>query len=158
VFCRLLDRSHFVHSLHFSWSLVPYTVPILYNLDTEEIPPLVQPAMPHFQVLAICCASCCSRSVLRSLKPGRVVKSATPVEDLMDHVRLVPPLTQRPLNQFSQPLLVDVYSELAPPICTLLFSHVAASCWRRRRRSRRRSRRPSGWWRSSAGSPGIYIS
>ncbi len=36
----------FVHSFHFSG----YTVPILYNSDTEEIPSLVQPAMPHFQV------------------------------------------------------------------------------------------------------------
>jgi hypothetical protein len=56
----------FVHSLHFSW----YTVPVLYNSDTEEFSPLVQPAMPHFQVVGICCATCCSRSVLRSLKPG----------------------------------------------------------------------------------------
>ncbi len=49
-----------------------------------------------FQVVGISCASCCSRSVLRFLKPCSVVKPASPMEDFMGHghVRLVPPLTQ----------------------------------------------------------------
>jgi hypothetical protein len=92
VFVVMLEMSRFVHSLHISW----YTISILYNSDAEEIPPLFQPPMLHFQVVEISCTSCCSRSVLCFLKPGSVVKPAAAVEDLMDHghVRLVPPLTQ----------------------------------------------------------------
>ncbi len=92
VFGMMLEMSRFVHSLHISW----YTIPILYNSYAEEIPPLFQPPMLHFQVVGISCASCCSRSVLRFLKLGGVVKPAFPVEDFMDHghVRLVPPLAQ----------------------------------------------------------------